>query len=131
MAGTVQEHIEATAPCREQQSDAKNDAWRGTHETRIARASLRHAVEAKDQRLGAREAPAANETIGGQQRSQAENTLCRPPAPTLYRIDQLFGLLEQAHTINRRLEQECEHLAALIAASPDNASIPKLIARAS
>ena len=39
------------------------------------------------------------------------------------RIDQL----ERAHSVNRRLEAECEHLAQLVA-SPDNA---RLIARAS
>ena len=31
------------------------------------------------------------------------------------RIDQLFGLLEQARTINHKLEAECEHLAQLVA----------------
>ena len=31
------------------------------------------------------------------------------------RVDQLFARLEQAYTTNRRLEAECEHLAALIA----------------
>jgi septation ring formation regulator EzrA len=39
------------------------------------------------------------------------------------RIDQLFGLLEQARSANQRLERECKHLASMIAASPDNASI--------
>jgi hypothetical protein len=38
------------------------------------------------------------------------------------RTDELFGKLEQAYTINRRLEQECEHLATLVAASPATAT---------
>jgi septation ring formation regulator EzrA len=33
------------------------------------------------------------------------------------RIDQLFAQLERAYTVNRRLEQECEHLAGLVAAN--------------
>jgi predicted RNase H-like nuclease (RuvC/YqgF family) len=41
----------------------------------------------------------------------------------LTRIDELNAKLEQAREQNRRLEAEAEHLAAVIAASPDNASI--------
>jgi septation ring formation regulator EzrA len=35
------------------------------------------------------------------------------------RIDKLFALLEQARQRNMKLEAECEHLAALIAAPTD------------
>jgi hypothetical protein len=40
------------------------------------------------------------------------------------RIDQLFGLLEQARITNHRLERECEHLAHLIA-TPQPPCSPK------
>jgi hypothetical protein len=33
-------------------------------------------------------------------------------------IDELTGKLEQARTVNQRLEQECEHLADMIRIMP-------------
>ena len=41
----------------------------------------------------------------------------------LTRIDELTAKLEQARSVNQRLEQECEHLAQLVAAPQPNAAI--------
>jgi hypothetical protein len=37
------------------------------------------------------------------------------PVARLHRIDELFGKLQQARAQNRKLEQECERLASMIA----------------
>jgi hypothetical protein len=86
--------------------------------------TLERQLQRENHELAMRLLPANSELATKQQYAERLKYLLRQRTE---RIDELNAKLEAARTANRRLEDECEHLAQLVAQPQLNAATRKLV----